>query len=79
MTIKDSRMAQFNIAEAKARFSELVERALAGDEVVVARDNKPLLRLVPLGEGRRKPGSARGQVRMSRDFDEPLRDFEQYQ
>jgi prevent-host-death family protein len=73
-------MPHFNIAEAKARFSELVERALAGDEVVVARDNKPLLRLVPLGDkGRpRKPGSARGQVRMSRDFDDPIPDFEKY-
>ncbi len=73
-------MAQFNIAEAKARFSELVEKALAGDEVIVARDNKPLLRLVPLGDEARprKPGSARGQVRMSKDFDDPLPDFEKY-
>jgi prevent-host-death family protein len=73
-------MAQFNIAEAKARFSELVEKALAGDEVVVARDNKPLLKLVPLGDTDRprQPGSARGQVRMSKDFDEPLPDFETY-
>jgi prevent-host-death family protein len=74
-------MAQFNIAEAKARFSELVEKALAGDEVVVARDNKPLLKLVPLGDRDRprKPGSARGQVHMSKDFDEPLPDFGKYQ
>lgn len=71
-------MAQFNIAEAKARFSELVEKALAGDEVVVARDNKPLLKLVPLGDVTRKPGSARGQVKMSKDFDAPLPDFEPY-
>jgi prevent-host-death family protein len=72
-------MAQFNIAEAKARFSELVEKALAGDEVIVARDNKPLLKLVPLGRPTgRKPGSARGQVWMSKDFDAPLPDFEEY-
>lgn len=72
-------VAQFNIAEAKARFSELVEKALAGDDVIVARDNKPLLKLVPLGKAAaRKPGSARGQVRMSKDFDKPLADFEKY-
>ena len=72
-------MSQFNIAEAKARFSELVERALAGDEVIVARDNKPLLKLVPLGRtAARQPGSARGQVRMSKDFDNPLADFRKY-
>ena len=73
-------MPQFNIAEAKARLSELVERALAGDEVILARDNHPLARLVPLGAaGRpRKPGSARGQIWISDDFDEPIPDFEPY-
>ena len=73
-------MAQFNIADAKARFSELVEKAVAGDEVIIARDNKPLLKLVPLGTDRRprRPGSARGQVWMSEDFDAPLPDFDRY-
>ena len=72
-------MAQFNIADAKARFSELVDRALAGDEVIVARDNKPLLKLVPLGEsGGRRPGTAKGQIRMAPDFDAPLPDFDDY-
>ncbi len=74
-------MSTFNIAEAKARFSELVERALAGDEVIVARDNKPLLKLVPLDDHhrRRKPGSARGQIWVAPDFDAVLDDFEGYQ
>lgn len=73
-------MPRFNIAEAKARFSELVERALAGEDVIVARDHKPLLKLVPLREDARprKPGSGRGQVWMSSDFDEPLSDFDPY-
>jgi len=72
-------MAQFNIADAKARFSELVDRALAGDEVIVARDNKPLLKLVPLkGTGRRRPGSAKGQIRIAANFDAPLPDFDDY-
>lgn len=72
-------MAQFNIAEAKARFSELVDRALAGDEVIVARDNKPLLKLVPLAaSGDRRPGTAKGQVQMTPDFDAPLPDFDGY-
>lgn len=74
-------MAQFNIADAKARFSELVEAAVAGGEVIIARDNKPLLKLVPLAasDRPRQPGSARGQVWMSEDFDAPLPDFEDYQ
>jgi prevent-host-death family protein len=71
-------MARFNIAEAKARFSELVEKALAGEEVIVSRDNRPLLKLVPLGANARPrtPGSARGQIWMAPDFDAPLPDFD---
>ena len=57
-------MQQFNISEAKSHFSELVKIAMLGEEVVIARGNKPLLRLVPIApnEGFRKPGSAKGQI-----------------
>ena len=73
-------MARYNIAQAKARFSELVARAMSGEEVVVAKDNRPLLKLVPLGvPGRaRKPGSARGKVFMAPDFDRTPDDFTEY-
>ncbi len=55
-------MSRFNIAEAKAHFSELVQKAMLGEEVIIARDNKPVLKLVPLGKpGQpRKPGSGKG-------------------
>ena len=71
---------QVNIAQAKARFSELVRQALSGDEVVIARDNKPLLKLVPLTQvvPPRKPGSARGQVVTAADFDTTPDDFSEY-
>lgn len=73
-------MAKYNIADAKSRFSELVDRALAGDEVIVSRDNTPLLKLVPLAKpGRRKPGTAKGQIQMAPDFDAPLPDFAEYE
>jgi len=50
------------------------------EEVIIAKDNKPLLRLVPLQppKGSRKPGSAKGQVGMAPDFDETPEDFKQY-
>jgi len=69
------------MAEAKARFSELVQKALSGEEVILARDYKPLLKLVPLKdlEGKRSPGSARAQVHMSPDFAAPHEDFADYQ
>ncbi|MDP2804650.1 MAG: type II toxin-antitoxin system Phd/YefM family antitoxin [Gallionellaceae bacterium] len=73
-------MSQFNIAQAKSRFSELVDKALLGEEVVIARDNKPLLKLIPVGaSARRQPGSAKGEVLyVAADFDAPLSDFADY-
>ena len=73
-------MPQFNVAEAKARFSELVQKAVSGEEVVITKDNRPLLRLVPLvvPGGRRKPGSAKGRIWMAPDFDRTPEDLGEY-
>ena len=72
--------SRFNIAEAKARFSELVQKAMLGEEVIIAKGNKPLLKLVPLAPPtrRRKPGSAKGRISMAPDFDETPDDFKDY-
>jgi len=79
MAAKKNRSRQYNIGEAKARLPQLVRETLAGAEVVIAKDNKPLVRLVPLSGGRWKPGSGKGQVLyMAPDFDAPLEDFEGY-
>jgi prevent-host-death family protein len=52
---------QINIAEAKAKLSELLNRAAAGEEIVIARAGKPLARLVAVESAkRRKPGAWRG-------------------
>ena len=68
---------RYNIAEAKAHFSELVQAAMLGKDVVIAKGNKPVLRLVPLTPPRvaRRPGSARGSVWMAPDFDATPEDF----
>ncbi len=74
-------MKQYNIAQAKSHFSELVKLALLGEEVVIARDNKPLLRLTPVTEAKkeRQPGSAKGQIlSIAPDFDELPPDFKEY-
>ena len=73
------RYLQYNLADAKARLSSVVRETLAGADVVIAKDNKPLVRLVPVsGSGRRAPGSAKGQVTMAPDFDASLDDFAGY-
>ena len=53
--------SQINVAEAKAKLSELLDRALAGEEIGIARAGKPLARLVPVEELKpRKKGAWRG-------------------
>ena len=69
-----------NVAEAKAQLSALMKKALAGEDVIIARDNKPLLKLVPIAlpATRRRPGSAKGKVWIGSDFDETPKDFANY-
>ncbi len=50
---------QMNIAEAKAKLSSLVQKALDGEEVIIARDGVPAVRIVPVeaaSQPRRRPG-----------------------
>lgn len=61
-----------NIHAAKTHLSRLVERAEQGEETIIARNGRPVARLVPY-EGERKPrqpGSLRGQIRILPGFDE---------
>jgi prevent-host-death family protein len=74
-------MKQFNIAKAKAHFSKLVKLALTGEEIIIAKDNKPLLRLSPINSApkERRPGSAKGQIlSIAPDFDATPADFKEY-
>lgn len=74
-------MNQYNIAEAKAHLSELLKKAMLGEDIVIARDNQPLVRLVPIEPVRvtRTPGSAKGQILViAPDFDDTPTDFQDY-
>ncbi len=55
---------QVNVAEAKARLSDLVERAAAGEDIVIARSGRPRVRLVPVQErlAPRAPGALKGGI-----------------
>jgi prevent-host-death family protein len=65
-----------SLYEAKTRLSRLVERAAAGEEIVIAKSGKPKALLVPLGDTRaqRRFGRGKGKWRVARDFDAPLPD-----
>jgi prevent-host-death family protein len=70
-------MAQYSIAKAKAQFSELVKKAMIGEEVIVTKENHAVVKIVPIRPAQRKPGTGKG-IWMSADFDEPLDDFNEY-
>ena len=64
-----------NVAEAKARLPDLIERAANGEEIILARAGKPRARLMPLAPDRRSlrvPGKGRGRFTVKRAFDAPL-------
>ena len=67
-------METVNIYEAKTRLSQLVDKAVAGEDVVVSRNGKPLVRITRLSEGKRrvKFGVLKGKLTIPPDFDEPL-------
>lgn len=67
-------MSTFNIHEAKTSFSQLINQALAGEQVIIARGNKPLIKLVPYEEelSPRQGGQLRGMMHIADDFDDPL-------
>lgn len=63
-----------NIHEAKTHLSELLALALQGEEVVIAKANKPLVRLVPIEAApqKRRFGARRGEIWAAENFDAPL-------
>ncbi len=65
-----------NIYEAKTNLSALVERAAAGEEIVIAKAGKPRARLVPLENTRPKrvPGLGKGKWTLRPGWDDPLPD-----
>jgi prevent-host-death family protein len=65
-----------NLYEAKTNLSRLVERAAAGEEIVIAKAGRPLARLVPLAKRTtpRPLGLYAGQVWIGDDFNDPLPD-----
>ena len=73
-------MHEIDIEQAKIQLEVLFQAALNGDEVIITQNNQPILKLVPFAhpKRRRQSGSAKGLIRMSPDFDQPLEDFDEY-
>ena len=65
-------MTIVNIHEAKTHLSRVLERVLAGEEVIIAKNGRPVARLMPIRGTPRKPGRLKGRIRMQADFDDDL-------
>jgi prevent-host-death family protein len=65
--------SQLNMHEAKTHLSRLVERVEQGEEIVIARNGKPVAKLVPVEAERepRKPGAWKGRIWIAEDAFEP--------
>ena len=65
-------MEKVTTHEAKTHLSRLVERAVEGEEVIIAKAGKPLVRLVPVGQAAvdtsKRLGGLRGQLTIPDDF-----------
>lgn len=63
-----------DIQEAKTLLSELIERVLNGEQIIIAKAGRPVAVLAPLEKSAnpRIPGNDAGKVFINSDFDEPL-------
>ncbi len=66
-----------NISQAKAQLSALIEKVMAGQEVIIGKAGKPVAKLVPYerSEEPRLAGALRGKIKIADDFDELPRDI----
>jgi prevent-host-death family protein len=70
-------MEQYKLADAKAHFSEIVQKAMLGEIITVTKENRPVVKIVPIKPATRNPGTGKG-IWMAADFDQPLADFAEY-
>jgi prevent-host-death family protein len=67
-------METITIHKAKTQLSRLIEQACEGEEIIIARGKRPVVRLVAIEDnrGNRKPGAWKGKIQLGPEFFEPL-------
>ena len=68
---------EMKLAEAKARFSEVIQTAMLGETIIITKENRPVVRITAIKPAKRMPGTGKG-IWMADDFDAPLADFSEY-
>lgn len=69
-------MRIINVHDAKTHFSQLLDAAVAGEEVIIAKAGEPYVRLTPVLAKARSPGAAKGKGQVTEAFFEPLSEDE---
>jgi prevent-host-death family protein len=65
-----------NVHAAKTNLSKLIEQACSGEEIIIARDSKPVAKLVPIDAPKREFGVLKGKLVIPDSFFDPLPDDE---
>ena len=61
-----------NVHEAKTHLSRLLSRVSRGEEIIIAKDGRPVAKLIAVSLHKRQPGRLKGRIRIGKDFDAPL-------
>ena len=67
----------YKLVDAKSHFSEIIQKVMLGATIVVTKENRPVVKIVPIKPATRTPGTGKG-IWMASDFDQPLADFAEY-
>ncbi len=72
LTKKDGVVESVNVYAAKTHLSQLLTRVESGEEIIIARNGRPVARLTPVAasQANRRPGAWRGRVTIADDFDD---------
>ena len=73
-------MQNVDINQAKQYLPELVDKIASGNEIVITKSGIPIAKIIGISKQKkyRKPGTAKGLIKMADDFDQPLEDFMEY-
>jgi prevent-host-death family protein len=74
-------MKTIDINQALPQILLLIEKAVDGEEIIITKNNQPIVKLVSLQPLPKRPplfGSDQGLISITDDFDEPLEDFKDY-
>ncbi len=70
-------MAKLDIEQVKSNFSQVLDLAIRGEEIIITQNEQPVAQISPIKRPLKR-GSAKDKVWMSPDFDEPIQDFQEY-